>query len=108
MATRDRAHCLADAIESGHVGGAGIDVFEIEPPPDWRLARLPQVVARGCQEAGLDTVRLLRLELFALAGPEPGGPLVAAEHRREIAALPLALLFQIAAFMTPMLAITGT
>jgi hypothetical protein len=30
---------------------------------------------------------------------------VAAEHRREIAALPLALLFQIAAFMTPMLAI---
>jgi hypothetical protein len=30
---------------------------------------------------------------------------VAAEHRREIAALPLALLFQTAAFMTPMLAI---
>ena len=36
---------LADAIESGHVGGAGIDVFEIEPPTDWRLAKLPQVVA---------------------------------------------------------------
>jgi hypothetical protein len=30
---------------------------------------------------------------------------VAAEHRREIAALPLALLFQTAAFMTPMFAI---
>jgi Na+/proline symporter len=30
---------------------------------------------------------------------------VTAEHRRELAALPLALLFQIAAFMTPMLAI---
>jgi D-3-phosphoglycerate dehydrogenase len=36
---------LADAIESGHVGGAGIDVFDIEPPTEWRLARLPQVVA---------------------------------------------------------------
>jgi D-3-phosphoglycerate dehydrogenase len=36
---------LADAIESGHVGGAAIDVFENEPPRDWRLAKLPQVVA---------------------------------------------------------------
>jgi D-3-phosphoglycerate dehydrogenase len=36
---------LADAIESGHVAGAGIDVFDIEPPTEWRLARLPQVVA---------------------------------------------------------------
>jgi D-3-phosphoglycerate dehydrogenase len=36
---------LADAIESGHVAGAGIDVFEIEPPTNWRLAQLPQVVA---------------------------------------------------------------
>ena len=36
---------LADAIESGHVAGAALDVFEIEPPTDWRLAQLPQVVA---------------------------------------------------------------
>lgn len=36
---------LADGIESGHVGGAGIDVFDIEPPIEWRLAKLPQVVA---------------------------------------------------------------
>ena len=36
---------LASAIESGHVGGAGLDVFEQEPPPDGRLTKLPQVVA---------------------------------------------------------------
>ena len=36
---------LADAIESGHVAGAGLDVFDPEPPQDWRLATLPQVVA---------------------------------------------------------------
>jgi D-3-phosphoglycerate dehydrogenase / 2-oxoglutarate reductase len=39
------ASALADAIESGHVAGAAVDVFETEPPSDWRLARLPQVVA---------------------------------------------------------------
>ena len=36
---------LADAIESGHVAGAGLDVFESEPPTDTRLTSLPQVVA---------------------------------------------------------------
>jgi len=36
---------LADAIERGHVAGAGLDVFAPEPPKDWRLAMLPQVVA---------------------------------------------------------------
>jgi D-3-phosphoglycerate dehydrogenase len=36
---------LADAIESGHVAGAGLDVFESEPPADKRLTSLPQVVA---------------------------------------------------------------
>ena len=36
---------LADAIDAGHVAGAGLDVFEKEPPVDWRLAQLPQVVA---------------------------------------------------------------
>ena len=36
---------LRRAIEKGIVAGAGLDVFNIEPPKDWALAQLPQVVA---------------------------------------------------------------
>ena len=36
---------LADAIEAGHVAGAGLDVYEVEPTTDMRLQQLPQVVA---------------------------------------------------------------
>lgn len=35
---------LADAIESGHVAGAALDVFVTEPPKDFRLINLPQVL----------------------------------------------------------------
>lgn len=35
---------LAEAIRSGHVGGAGLDVFAIEPMTDSPLFDLPQVV----------------------------------------------------------------
>jgi D-3-phosphoglycerate dehydrogenase len=38
-------HALRRAIESGLVAGAGLDVFEQEPPTDWGLAQLPQVIA---------------------------------------------------------------
>jgi D-3-phosphoglycerate dehydrogenase len=36
---------LRRAIESGIVGGAALDVFEQEPPTDWSLAQLPQIIA---------------------------------------------------------------
>ena len=36
---------LADALERGVIGGAGLDVFQTEPPGDTRLTGLPQVVA---------------------------------------------------------------
>jgi D-3-phosphoglycerate dehydrogenase len=60
---------LADAIEAGHVGGAALDVFEREPPPDQRLQKLPQVVAtphiaastrEGQELVGMETMAALR------------------------------------------------
>jgi D-3-phosphoglycerate dehydrogenase len=36
---------LGRAIAEGLVAGAGLDVFETEPPADWSLAQLPQVIA---------------------------------------------------------------
>lgn len=36
---------LIAALDSGKVRGAGVDVFEKEPPEDWALAKHPKVVA---------------------------------------------------------------
>ena len=60
---------LADAIEAGQVGGAGLDVFDKEPTVDHRLQMLPQVVAtphiaastrEGQELVGVETAAALR------------------------------------------------
>jgi len=60
---------LADAIETGTVAGAALDVFETEPPPDQRLQKLPQVVAtphiaastrEGQELVGVETAAAMR------------------------------------------------
>ncbi len=60
---------LADAIESGQVGGAALDVFQKEPTVDHRLQMLPQVVAtphiaastrEGQELVGMETMAALR------------------------------------------------
>ena len=60
---------LADAIVAGHVGGAALDVFQSEPPVDWRLAQLPQVVAtphiaastvEAQEQVGIETAMAVR------------------------------------------------
>ena len=60
---------LADAIEAGHVAGAGLDVFTKEPTVDHRLQMLPQVIAtphiaastvEGQELVGVETATALR------------------------------------------------
>jgi D-3-phosphoglycerate dehydrogenase len=60
---------LADAIKSGHIGGAALDVFTAEPTTDHTLQQLPQVVAsphiaastkEGQELVGVETASALR------------------------------------------------
>ncbi|MEA4812579.1 MAG: hydroxyacid dehydrogenase [Anaerolineaceae bacterium] len=37
--------CLVKALESGKVAGVALDVFEKEPPTDWKLVHHPKVIA---------------------------------------------------------------
>ena len=66
------AEALRRAIERGVVAAAALDVFETEPPNDWALAKLPQVIATphiaaSTEEAqelvGLETAAAVR-DLF--------------------------------------------
>lgn len=60
---------LASAIQSGHIGGAALDVYETEPTKDHTLQKLPQVVAtphiaastrEGQELVGVETASALR------------------------------------------------
>lgn len=60
---------LAEAIKSGHIGGAALDVFTAEPTTDHTLQMLPQVVAsphiaastrEGQELVGVETASALR------------------------------------------------
>ncbi|HUQ71462.1 MAG TPA: phosphoglycerate dehydrogenase [Planctomycetaceae bacterium] len=60
-------NALADAIVSGHVAGAALDVFKEEPPPkDHRLVNLPQVLVTPHLGASTDEAQ----ELVAVEAAE--------------------------------------
>ncbi|MFN0051397.1 MAG: phosphoglycerate dehydrogenase [Planctomycetales bacterium] len=77
---------LADAVESGHIAGAALDVFVQEPPGDNRLVKLPQVLTTPHLGASTDEAQ----ELVALEAAEIiAGYLLRNEVRHAVNMAPL-------------------
>ncbi|MFM8580488.1 MAG: hydroxyacid dehydrogenase, partial [Planctomycetaceae bacterium] len=77
---------LADAIESGHIAGAAMDVFLQEPPTDRRLVNLPQVLATPHLGASTEEAQ----ELVAIEAAEIlSGFLLRGEVRHAVNMMPL-------------------
>jgi len=77
---------LADAIESGHIAGAALDVFEKEPPGENRLVALPGVLTTPHLGASTDEAQ----ELVAIEAAEIiSGFLLRNEVRHAVNMAPL-------------------
>jgi phosphoglycerate dehydrogenase-like enzyme len=57
---------LADALESGHLRAAGLDVFEVEPPRNRRIVNAPNVTLSP-HHAGISDVSNLDMSRMAVA-----------------------------------------
>eukprot|EP00913_Durusdinium_trenchii_P023421 g21999.t1 len=77
---------LADAVESGHVAGAALDVFLTEPPGDCRLTRHPHVLTTPHLGASTDEAQ----EMVAVEAAEIlSGFLLRNEIRHAVNMVPI-------------------